>query len=103
MSEQVKKLDLFSSEFYFGIDNGNKKLKTMSGTIFTFILGIILIAFAVHKTNVLLSRSSVNVVTSVKDNFIKVDERFGTAQGFAVAAAWSANGASSYDLQPSIG
>lgn len=75
-------MDLFSSEFQFGIDGADKKLKTMSGTVFTLLIGLFLIVFAAHKTNVLLSRGSVNVVTSVKDNFIQVSERFGPAQGF---------------------
>ena len=67
------------------------------------MIGIILIGYAAFKTNVLLSRSSVNVVSSIKDNFIKADERFGAAQGFAVAAAWSSNETADFELKPSIG
>ena len=70
---------MFSRQFQFSINNGEKTLKTVRGTILTMMIGFILIGYAVFKANVLLSRSSVNVVSSIKDNFIKVDERFGAA------------------------
>ena len=46
---------------------------------------------------------SFNVFSSIKDSFIKADERFEASQSFAVAAAWTDYDVTDYDLKPSIG
>ena len=51
----MKQIDMFSREFQFGIDNGDKTHKTVRGMILTFIIGFILIGYAAFKTNILLS------------------------------------------------
>jgi len=93
---------LYASPFYFFIENGAKTRKTINGSIWSLFLSIAVLIYVSLKMNTLFTRGSVNVVSTVKDNFIKKDERFGPDKGFAVAAAWSANLALTFDLDPSI-
>lgn len=99
----MRRFDLYASPFNFVIENGAKSLKTINGSIWSLFLSIAVIIYVALKTNTLFTRGSVNVVSTVQDNFIKKDERFGPDKGFAIAAAWSANLAVTFDLDPSIG
>ena len=93
---------MFGAPVSFTIDRGHKSVKTQQGACISLFLGFFLFAFALYKTEIMLNNKSVNVVSSVKDNFIKTDQRFGSTDGFAIAVGWTDYNLETMTLDPSL-
>ena len=88
------KADLSEHYYQFKLPDGEKSFKTISGSIFTLLFGMLVIVFASVKFQVFWQRSDYHILDKAKAQALTPGNfKFGTEDNFAIAAAfWSPKG-----------
>ena len=97
-------IDKFGEGFHMKIDKGHSIMLTSVGSIFTFILFIIVGLYTYQKTNIMIGRTDDHVMTSIQDSFFDLDYKFDYKHGLNIAAALTAfDDEKENTLSPDIG
>ena len=86
------------------VDAGLESIPTTAGVFFTLLLWAILLGYTYQKTNILISRSNVDTLSSINVAFYDDEYVFDHAKGLFIAVAFTAWDTEPENiLHPSIG
>ena len=85
--QYLKSYDSFGETFKMKLDQGQSSLKSVMGTVLSFIYFTIVIGYTVQKFDILISRKDVDIALAVRDNYFGDDDAFKGSAGFNVAIA----------------
>ena len=86
------------------LDAGVEALPSKAGFIFSLILLIVVTGYAVQKTDILINRKDIDIMSVIKKDYYSEDEQFQHSQGLEFAVALTAyDGERESILDPSIG
>ena len=80
--------DNFSEGYNIKVDQGSETLPSKMGTVCSFTIFIVLIVYAQYKINILLNKQSVDILTTVyEDFFFDKSQAIGMEQGLSIAVS----------------
>ena len=86
------------------VDKERSTLKTFGGSACSLFLIIILLVYTVQKTNVLVSRKNVDILSTLEDLHYSDEDIFSYQNGFNVAVGLTAfNSETEWVLDPTVG
>ena len=89
IKEKVMSLDSFAETFKVKFDDGKTALPTILGSILSILLFILTVAYAAQKTNIMIQKEGVDVITATKENYFADDYKFSAGQGFQIAVGFT--------------
>ena len=83
-------LDIFGGSFAMKLDDGEEYLTSFSGAILSVLSFISMMLYLYLKSDVLLNKKDVDILSTVNRLFFDDDERFTFNDGFNIAVAFTA-------------
>ena len=87
--------DQFGEGFHMKLDEGTSVVQTKLGACYTLIVIFLVAAYAMQKTEILINRKDIDVLSTVNDSHYNEDFVFKYEDGFNLAVALTA-----YDSNP---
>ena len=78
-------VDKFGQSYGLHLDQGKEALPSKMGTFCSFLLPLILIAYAGYKVNILQGKKSVDILQAVNKHYFDDEYTFGAKQGLDIA------------------
>ena len=69
------------------IDEGRDALPSKMGALCSILLLIVMITYTGYKISILEGKKSIDIVSAVRENYFRSDNKFGAQQGLNVAVA----------------
>ena len=87
LGQKLLGYDQFGQSVSMNLDQGQGSLPSKMGTVSSFLLFVILIAYTYYKFNIMLEKKAVDILSAVKQDYFQEDYTFGSKQGFNIAVA----------------
>ena len=102
--DTVKGQDQFGDVFRMRIDKSNKETTSIVGGICSVLLTLMIITYGYLKSDVLINKKDVDILSTVNEYFFSEEEVFNHENGFAFAVALTGyDGNSDSILEPEYG
>ena len=104
MVSKVKGLDKFGEQFRMRLDAGNEDLRSIVGSIMSFILILVVMIYAYLKADVLVNKKDIDILSTINEKYFDPDYELNFSNGFNIAAAFTAFDSETEDiLDPTYG
>ena len=95
VGDGLKTRDSFGDAFHMKLDNGDDVVRSVMGSICSILVLAVVVLYMYQKTDVLISKKDVDVLSTINDSHFNPDYIFGYEEGFNMAVAFTA-----YDNDP---
>lgn len=95
LGNSFKSKDLFSERFRMKLDDGEGSVSTYSGALCSIFIVTLVLLYSYLKTDVLVNRKDVDVLSTIKDFEFEDTEIFSHDNGFNIAVGFTAYDTSS--------
>ena len=104
VSHNVQSIDQFGESFRMKLDKHRHSVNSTIGSFFSFIMFVVVAAYAYQKTDVWLEKKDVDIMSSTQRQAHGTDMIFDASKGLNVAIAFTAyDNVEEYILDPSYG
>lgn len=69
------------------LDHCQSKLPSKMGTVSSFLLFVMIVAYTYYKCDIMLAKKDVDIISAVKQNYFNTDYKFSSKQGLNIAIA----------------
>ena len=105
MENKLRDQDMFGQQFRMKLDAGSDDLRSIVGSLCSFILIILVCMFTYLKIDVLVNKKDVDIMSTINDNFYTPEDVLSYKSiGFNIAAGFTAFDSETEDiLDPTYG
>ena len=90
IKEKVESIDSFGSSFTMQIEKDKSELKTLMGSLFTFLIYVVSAVYSLQKVDVWMAKKDVDIMSSTQAAYFDDSYIFGYEDGLNFAVAFTA-------------